>query len=224
MTAPLKSMTVARRRPEVSHDQLVAAWRSPHAPGVVEHMKPDHYAITFFDPRDGRAPFDGMAALTYHDPGRAGTVTGRNTPEVVANDGWVDLVQLPMERLTVTENVIVAGPGSDPSIPARADERNEAFKMTFLVSARPGVDPEAIQRHWLERHAPNVASAFVAAGGLRYVVNLVDLSRGNQAYVGVAELSYQDLAAAKAHHIADDGFNALTTGIALPGRELVMVA
>jgi hypothetical protein len=222
MTRPVKSLTVATRREGVTHEQLVATWRSPHAPGVLAHMAPDRYAITFFDPRDGRAPFDGMAALTFEDAERAGAVTGRNTPAAVAGDGWVDLVQLPMVRLTVAEHVIVAGPDG----PASAAEREAAFKMTFLVSAREGVEPSRIQRHWLELHAPNVASGFVAAGGVRYVVNLVELAdRPGDAtpLVGVAELSYRDRDAARAHRIADDGFNALTTGIALPGRELVVV-
>lgn len=220
MTGPVKTMTVATRREGVGHDQLVATWRSPHAPGVVQHMRPDRYAITFFDPRDGRAPFDGMAALTYDDAARAEANTGRNTPTVVADDGWVDLVQLPMVRLTVTEHIIVAG----PSAPATAAERQSAHKLTFLVSAREGVEPARVQQHWLDTHAPNVSSGFGAAGGVRYVVNLVDLSVGNPRFVGVAELSYRDVAAARAHRIADDGFNELTTGIALPGHEFVVIA
>lgn len=222
MTAALKTLTLARRRDAVTHEQLVATWRAPHAPGVVEHLRPDRYAITFFDPRDGRAPFDGMAALTFDDAERARAVTGRNTPAAVAEDGWVDLVRLPMTRLTVTEHVFVAGPGE----PADAVQRERAFKMTFLVSARDGVDPERIQRHWLDTHAPNVRSGFVAAGGVRYVVNLTDraeLDAGRAPFVGVAELSYRDREAAKAHRIADDGFNALTTGIPLPGHEYVVV-
>jgi hypothetical protein len=219
MTGPVKSLALATRRAEVTHEQLVAAWRSPHAPGVVAHMAPSRYAITFFDPRDGRAPFDGMAALTFEDADRARAVTGRNTPAAVAGDGWVDLVQSPLVRVNVTEHVIVAGADGTAS----KAQREAAYKLTFLVSARDGVEPDRIQRHWLELHAPNVASGFVAAGGVRYVVNLVDQS-GDPPYVGVAELSYGDRAAARAHHIADDGFNALTTGIALPGQEFVVVS
>ena len=218
MTAAVKTLTVIRRRSGVTHEQLEAVWRSPHAPGVAQHMEPDRYAVTFFDQREGRAHYDGMAALAFDDADRAASVTGRNTPDAVAKDGFVDLVELPMLRLTVDEHVIVAGPAG----PATAAERDQAYKLTFLVSGREGIERDRIQRHWLELHAPNVRSGFVAAGGVRYVVNLVEGNGGADGIVGVAELSYRDVAAARAHVIADDGFNALTTGIALPGRELVV--
>lgn len=70
---------------------------------------------------------------------------------------------------TVIEHVIVPGPGASPATVA---EREGAFKMTFLVSVGPGNDLGDVQRHWLELHAPNVASNFQASGGVRYVVNL----------------------------------------------------
>ena len=52
MTA-LKTYTIARRRDAVSHDELVQCWRGTHADGVVAHMAPDGYTLTFFDPRGG---------------------------------------------------------------------------------------------------------------------------------------------------------------------------
>lgn len=220
MTVGLKNMSPLRRRDGVEHDQLVAHWRDPHAPGVKAHMGPDRYAITFFDPRDGKAPYDGMASLAYDDVEVAKAHTGKNTPAPVAADGFVDLVQLPMQRTQVVEHVMVAGPGDGP---ATAAEREAAFKMTFLVSARDGEDPASIHRHWLDLHAPNVVSNFVASGGVRYVVNLADLAGGAQPFLGIAELWYRDRDAFKAHQIADDGFNARTTGIALSGKEFVVV-
>jgi hypothetical protein len=184
------------------------------------HMRPDRYAITFFDPRDGKATYDGMAALAFDDVEKARTVTGRNVPAEVATDGFVDLVEQPMTALRVVEHVIVPGPTGGPATP---DERAAAYKMTFLVRPKPGQDLAHIQRHWIEIHAPNVASSFVASGGVRYVVNLVDLSAGPQEFVGVAELSYRDRDAFKGHSIADDGFNALTSpSVALRGQEWVV--
>lgn len=219
MSAGTKTLSPLRRREGVSHDELVAHWRDPHAPGVKAAMRPDRYSVTFFDPRDGKASHDGMAALYFADAERAGSVTGANTPPEVASDGFVDRVEA-IQRVYVLENVIVAGPGGGP---ASVEEREGAYKLTFLVSAREEVDLDRVQRHWLELHAPNVASAFVASGGVRYVVNLADPARGPQAFAGVAELWYRDRVAAKGHHIDDDGFNAMTVGIALPGRELVVV-
>lgn len=220
MTAGIKNMSPLRRRDGVDHDRLVAHWRDPHAPGVKAHMRPDRYAVTFFDPRDGRAAYDGMASLAYDDDAMAKANTGRNAPAVVRADGFVELVQEPIQTIKVLENVMVAGPGSGP---ATAEEREGAYKMTFLVSAREEEDPAAVHRHWLDLHAPNVVSNFVASGGVRYVVNLADLDAGPQPFLGIAELWYRDRDAFKSHHIADDGFNARTTGIALSGKEFVVV-
>lgn len=222
----IKTLTLARRRTEVSHEQLEAHWRDPHAPGVAAHMKPDRYAITFFAQRNDRVPFDGMAALFYADADRAASLTGRNTPPAVANDGWVDRVEQPMIRLQVDEHVIVPGPGGLDGTPATSAQREAAFKMTFLVKANEGEDIDAIHRHWLELHAPNVASNFAASGGVRYVINLAPRLGGGRAqpYVGIAELSYRDRDAFKSHLIDDDGFNARTNGLGLQGRELVVVS
>ncbi|MFN0090090.1 MAG: hypothetical protein ACKVWR_07475 [Acidimicrobiales bacterium] len=219
MSTGIKHLSPLRRRDGVTHDQLVAHWRDPHAVGVKAFMRPDRYAITFFDQREGRAQYDGMASVAFDDLDDALTRTGRNMAPEVANDGFVDLVQTPMTRLQVIEHVIVPGPAGGP---ATAEEREAAYKMTFLVSANEGEDLADLHRHWLEIHAPNVASSFVAAGGVRYVVNLVDRAAKDQPFAGVAELSYRDRDAFKGHKIADDGFNARTTGIALSGREYIV--
>jgi hypothetical protein len=215
----LKQVTPIRRKDGVSHEEFVQHYQEVHIPGVLEHMRPEHYFVSLFEPRDGRAPYAAMASLFWSDPAAAEAVTGRNTPAVVATDSFIQRAESPLGRFRVSEHVIVAGPGDAP---ATKEEREAAFKMTFLVSPRPGQSFEDIQRHWLELHAPNVASNFVASGGVRYVVNLVQPGRAEAPLVGVAELSYRDRDAAKGHHIADDGFNAKTTGIALPGRELVL--
>jgi hypothetical protein len=214
----LKQVTPIRRKDGVSHEEFLQHYEGVHIPNVLQHMKPDRYAVSIFDPRDGRAPYAGMASLFWEDADAAEAVTGRNTSPVVATDSFVERIELPLGQLRVVEHVIVPGPTGGP---ATKDERESAFKMTFLVSPRPGESFDDIQRHWLELHAPNVASNFVADGGVRYVVNLVRPGPREPSLVGVAELSYRDRDAAKGHHIADDGFNAKTTGIALPGRELI---
>ncbi len=221
MPAPVKTYTIARRRDGVTHDDLVGCWRSVHAANVVEHMAPDGYTLTFFDPRGGKTPWDGMAELRYHDAERAARVTGGNIPAVVAADGWADRVALPNAWLRVSEHVVIAGPGASGA-PATAAEREAAFKLTFFISARPGVDPDRLRRHWLDIHVPNFASGFVASGGVRYVVNLAERT-ANTDLVGVAELSYRDRAAAESHQPADDGFKDLIVLRAYPGQEHVVV-
>lgn len=218
MTQGTKHLTPIRRGERVTHDQLVEHWRTKHSPGVKALMRPARYSVTFFDPRDGRAAYDGMAAIAYDTEADWAAHNGRNTPQAVVEDGFVDLVRQPMERMTAVENVIVAGPGDAP---ATAAEREAAFKMTFLVSVGPGQDLVDVQRHWLELHAPNVASNFQASGGVRYVVNLAATDKP-QPFAGIAELWYRDRDAALAHRIADDGFNAKTTGIPLPGKEWIV--
>jgi hypothetical protein len=218
MTAPVKTFTIARRHEGVSHEDLVARWRSTHAANVMQHMRPDGYALTFFEPRDGKTPYDGMAELRYDDPNRARLVTGGNIPTAVSDDGWSDLVQLPNTWLRVTEHVIVAGPSGTA---ATKVEREDAFKLTFLISPRDGVDPEEVKQHWLDVHVPNFRERFVASGGVRYVVNIADRVEGAD-LVGLAELSYRDRASAEDHRPPDDGFRGMIVLRAFPSREIVV--
>lgn len=218
MSRPIKTFTIARRRAGVSHEELAAYWASVHAANVMQHMAPDGYTLTFFDSRGDKTPFDGMAELRYDDSERASTVTGANIPAVVAQDGWADLVELPNAWLRVTEHVIVPGPSA---IPATNAEREAAFKLTFLLSAVDGVDPEVLKRHWLDVHVPNFERDFVACGGVRYVVNVAERVAGAD-LVGLGELSYRDRASAESHQPPDDGFRSMILLRAFPGRELVV--
>jgi len=215
----LKTFTLARRGEGVDHDRLVEHWRGVHAPGVVEHMRPDGYTLTFFDPRGGRTPYDGMAELRFADSARGRSVTGAATPAPVAGDGWLDRVAQPLPWLRVAEHVVVAGPSGAP---ATAGERAGAFKLTFLLSAAEGVDLDDLRRHWLDIHVPNYASNFVASGGVRYVVNIAEQT-ANTDLVGLAEISYRSRDAAESHVVADDGFRSMIVLRALPGREEVIV-
>lgn len=216
----LKTFTIARRRDGISHDELVECWRNRHATNVVQHMRPDRYTLTFFDPRQGQAPYDGMAELGFDDTERARLVTGANIPTAAAQDGWADLVQLPTTWLRVVEHTIVAGPSGTPATP---EERAAAFKLTFLITAKDGRDPDEVRRHWLEVHVPNFRERFVEHGGVRYVVNVAERSAG-EPLLGLAELSYRDRASAESHRPPDDGFTAMIELRALPGRELVINA
>lgn len=220
MAVGVKTFTIARRKPEVSHAAVADCWRGSHAANVVEHMRPDGYTLTFFDPRDGKTPYDGMAELRYDDADRAALVTGGNIPAVVANDGWADLVQLPNVWARVTEHVIIAGPGPDGG-PATADDREAAFKLTFFLAVRAGLDRDAVRAHWLDVHVPNFREHFLDSGGVRYVVNVVERSAGED-LLGIAELSYRDRACAEAHQPPDDGFRAMIELRALPGHEVVV--
>ncbi len=218
MAGMVKTFTIARRRSGVTHAEVVDRWRGVHASNVMEHMRPDRYTLTFFDDREGKAPYDGMAELCFDDPERAKSVTGANIPDAAAQDGWADLIDFPSTWLRVTEHEVVAGPHGTPATQA---ERAEAFKLTFLITARPGHDVEEVRRHWLEVHVPNFKERFVASGGLRYVVNIAERSAGED-LLGLAELSYRDRASAEAHQPPDDGFTSMVVLRALPGHEIVV--
>ena len=217
---PLKTFTLARARAGVTAEELASYWQGVHAPNVVRHMTPDRYTLSFFDSRQGHSPYHGMAELGYDDVERGRAVTGANIPVAAATAGWADLVELPTTWMRAVEQVIVAGPGGGPADHAT---REAAFKLTFLIAARAGVDAETARRHWLEVHVPNFRRRFVASGGVRYVVNLAARATGEN-LLGIAELSYRDRAAAAAHQPPDDGFKDLIVLRALPGREVLVTA
>ena len=53
MTTGIKTLNPLRRKADVSHDDLVRHWRERHSPTVKAHMRPDRYAVTFFDAQQG---------------------------------------------------------------------------------------------------------------------------------------------------------------------------
>lgn len=211
----LKQIFLVKRADGVTHEELARHWQQVHLPGVVAHMRPDHYHVTFFEQGDD-TPFDGMAALCFDDAERGRRVTGANTSEAVRRDGFVDLVQQPAIALECDEHVIVDGPRPQGTL-----------KLTALVKAREGVDRDAVCAHWLDVHAPNVASSLESTdGGLRYTISLAKPPAGQPELVGVAELWYASDAAYRAHmeKATDDGFGRLAEGAAiLMGHEIVGV-
>ncbi|MFN0088897.1 MAG: EthD domain-containing protein [Acidimicrobiales bacterium] len=206
----LKMLFPLRRRPGVTHEQLVSYWREVHMPRVVAHLTPNRYSVTLFDQRPD-TPFDGMASVTYDDPDRARREQGRRMPVEVADDGFGDLVE-PASRLETTEHVIVDGPRPEG-----------ACKLTGLVAAGPGLSLAEGWRLWLDVHAPNVAKGFTDGGGLRYVVNLADQNRGEPPFLGAAELWFSDRDAARRHlaQVPPDEFLTVTKPLLLPGIEVI---
>lgn len=210
MAPPLKLLYPIRRRPTVTHDELVTYWREVHMPAVVANLTPRRYTVTVFDQRDG-TPFDGMASVLYDDEERGRFEQGRTMPAAVANDGFGDRIE-PTDRLEATEHVILDGAPSEA-----------AYKITGLVTLRPGVAIQDAWRAWLDVHVPNVVAGLVDHGGIRYVVNLADRHRREGRFVGAAELWFTDRAAARAHlaGVAHDRFMDLTNATLLGGTEVV---
>ena len=104
-----KFVFLVKRADHVTHDELVRHWQEVHLAGVAEHLRPDHYRVTFFDQRDD-TPFDGMAVLWYDDPERGRYMLGEGSPEAIRRDGFLERVQMPHVVLDCEEHVIVDGP------------------------------------------------------------------------------------------------------------------
>ena len=212
----LKLVFLVKAQAGVSHEALRAYWLERHMPGVRDHMRPDRYAITFFEQRTKphATPYDGMAELWYEDYERGFHVHGTGIPKAVAEDGFTDLTDAHFLRLECEEHVIVDGTADGP------------LKLTFLVEPRPGVDRAALYRHWLGVHAPLVAAGLRKTDGAeRYVVSTVTLARRERPLAGIAELYYRDPAAAKAHaaKLGDDGFGEHARTVAFMQGEEVRI-
>ena len=204
----LKMVFLVKRADEVSHEELATHWLENHAPGVRDHMKPDHYSVTIFKQR-AETPFDGMALLWWEDHD-LGPVTFTNAPAPVANDGFLPLTG-DFVRMDSTEHVIVDGPRSEGAI-----------KMVYPVSVKPGVEHDEARAYWLDVHAPLVAKAMEQTdGALRYVVtHQNDFGRGR--YAGIAEFWYENVEAIRNHGAVlepDDFANYAVTNKPLMGTE-----
>ena len=135
-------------------------------------------------------------------------------PVAVAQDGFGDLVE-PAHRIEATEHVIVDGP-----------RPVDGHKITAFVSINDGGDHAAAWHSWINVHAPNVVQEFQSKGGLRYAVSLADQHRGTPPFLGIAELWYQDRAAANRHlsELTLDPFMDLISAKLLPGVEVIGIA
>ena len=71
--------------------------------------------------------------------------------------------------------------------------RSGFVKVTTLVVANPDTDHDAYFTHWLDVHAPNVASVMEQVGGIRYVIS-ASVEPDADPYLGMAELWFPGLA------------------------------
>jgi len=191
----------------VTPEQLLDHWHRHHAGLVIEHLRPQRYAITTVRPKRG---YHGVATL--HLDGTDASFDP--LPPAIAADPFYGMLAV-RTPLRVTEHVIVDAAAPDGS-----------FRVIALVRRRPEVDVDRFRTHWLEVHAPNVAEHLRRTDGAwRYVVNLATDQADDAPFHGVAELWYRDEAASRAHlgAVPDDGFEALTADIVfLEGDEAVL--
>jgi len=229
-TPGAKMMFLIRRRAGVSREELIAHWFANHMPGVIQRQalqasagRPAawRYIGTLFDPAPQNV-WDGVAQLWFDEPlpvpaephgthpadsfqERAEPYLPWATAEHVVLDG-----ELPVTPLTL-----------NPPFPTT---RSGFLKLTALVTAKPGVDAEAMFRQWLEVHAPAAAAVIRRHGGFRYVVSLSQ-DPANAPYAGMAEIYFENADAwrACAANLTPDGMDAFIEASAFytAGTEMV---
>jgi hypothetical protein len=201
-TPGAKMMYLIRRRTGVSREALIAHWFAHHMPAVIRgqelqasagRLAATRYIATVFDAPPAGAmetlDWDGVAQLWFPEalpmPGephgtkptdsfqeRAEPYLPWATREYVVVDG-----PLPLEPLTL-----------DPPYPCT---RSGFVKASLFVTAKAGIDLDALQHHWFDVHAPSVVSAMEPNGGFRYVINL-SIDPSSAPYFGMAELYFPD--------------------------------
>jgi hypothetical protein len=94
--------------------------------------------------------------------------------------------------------------------------RSGFLKVTYLVTARPGVDFDAFYAYWLDVHVPEVVRTMRETGGFRYVVNH-SLNPQEEPYAGMAELYFPDESAWQAFAAShpEDGIGAYIDNVEL---------
>ena len=194
-----KMQYLIARRAGVTRDDLVANWFANHMPDVIagqhraaEAGKPhaERYIATLFNPvPSGEQVWDGVAQLWWdaalpRSPEAHGT-TPRDTFQQKA---------APYQPWPTKEFVVVDG-----ELPLEPNTLNEPYpctrsgflKITSILTAKPDADTEELFGHWLNVHAPNVASVMEQCGAFRYVISQ-SIEPSVDPYAGMAELYFPD--------------------------------
>lgn len=200
-TPGAKMLFLIKRRPEASHEELIAHWFANHMPNVVRAQEAQakkgrlhawRYIATLYGAdRHGDHPWDGMAQLWF-DEALPKPDTPHGTEPV---DSFQQKAQ-PYMPWATTEYVIMDGSDQLASEPLTLNApypftRSGFYKVTFLLGTKPGADHGALFDHWLSTHAPNVAATMNKVGGFRYVVSQ-SISPGEEQFAGMAELYFPD--------------------------------
>ncbi|GIX47285.1 MAG: hypothetical protein KatS3mg131_1496 [Candidatus Tectimicrobiota bacterium] len=204
-TPGVKMLYLIRRRPGVSHDELVMHWFAYHMPAVIRAQQEAaaagrpharRYLVTLFDAAaEGELPWDGVAQLWWDAPPPRPPQPHGTTPR----DTFQQRAE-PYLPWATTEYVVLAGTeflATAPltlNAPPYPSTRSGFVRFTFLVKAKAGTNYAAFFDHWLHVHVPNVKATLEQAGGFRYAVSL-SLTPEAEPYAGMAELYFPDVAA-----------------------------
>ncbi|HEY5644535.1 MAG TPA: EthD domain-containing protein [Pseudomonadales bacterium] len=229
-TPGAKMMYLIRRRQGVSREELIAHWFANHMPGVIRFQEMQasagktaarRYIATLFD-ADQQGGWDGVAQLWFDQALPAPKEPHGKTP----TDSFQERAE-PYSPWATSEYVVIDG-----DLPVRPlilnppfpTTRSGFYKVTSLVTAKPGADHQALCALWLEHHAPIAARTIEKHGGFRYVLSLSQ-SPTAAPYAGMAEIYFQEEASwrACAAELTPDGMEDFIEGatIVSAGTEMV---
>ncbi len=198
-TPGTKMQFLISRRPGVTRDELVVNWFANHMPAVIagQHAMaakngttPPRYIATLYDPVPaGEQVWDGVAQIWAAAPFPRSKTPNGTEPRDTFQQKAMPYVGWPTTEYVVVDGELPVVPNTlnDP-FPAT---RSGFLKVTTLLTAKPDVDLDAMREHWLEIHAPNVASVMEKVGAFRYVISL-SAEPEVDAYAGMAELYFPD--------------------------------
>ena len=187
-----------RRRQNVSREELLVHWFANHMPAVIKGQADlkkkgkEHahkYLATVFEKVDQQIGenWDGMAQLWWNKE--------LPTPDEPHGTYPIDTFQEvaePYSPWATQEYLVIDGNHAFRELTlndAFPTTSSEFFKVTFLVSAKEGIDYDQLFQHWLGAHAANAKSVLEKTGGFRYVIGLSTQPKTSK-YVGMAELYF----------------------------------
>lgn len=200
-TRNTKAVFLIRRRSSATREELIAHWFANHMPEVIKTQKEkelngrcfaQRYVVTIFSADVGDTlPWDGVAQLWYP------SFSSRDLEPHLwrPTDSFHEKAK-PYQQWITSEYVIIDGSKRLDSSPLTLGSpypmtRSGFFKITCLVASKPETDREALFKHWLDVHAPNVQDTVQAAGGFGYVIShSAEPERGP--YAGMTELYFDD--------------------------------
>jgi uncharacterized protein (TIGR02118 family) len=154
----VKLVACLKRKPGVSVEAFQRHWRTQHAEIVVRqaglrryvqnHVLPTAYAR-------GEPLFDGVAEAWFDDVDAMRRLAPSAEYRAVRADE-PSFLDVPAMRVLLTDEVAIV----DGAAPAGS------LLLIAFLTRRPGISPEAFQRHWRETHGPLVARV---PGVRRYV-------------------------------------------------------
>lgn len=192
----IKGFALIPKRTDISEERFHKHWEEIHGPLAkqIKLLKRYVQAHRMSEPVPGfdNVPYDGAAEIWFE---RAEHITALGDNPDYINGALADepnfIDQSNLRFLATREEVVIPGPQIERDTPL--------VKAIFLLNRRPDLSVAEFQKYWLEEHAPQIPRDM---GVSRYVQchQLPETYADEKpAYDGVAELSFEDMAAFEAY-------------------------